>query len=170
MFAVAAAQVKSVLLCLSILSASQAGPAPRAKKSVFADVKSFVTSAATGGRLLIDSEVLDDESGEWMGSYAADTRGGGFVILMTSRSRPEWTREEFEGEPDSMRRRGYRDVTVPDVKITGLGDDNHFVESSGGEGAELAFIKGVYHVRVFAGSRAVAEGVAWNVVTLIPSE
>jgi hypothetical protein len=170
-FTVAAMSVKSVVLGLSLLLASQSGPVPRAKRSVFADIKNFVASVAKGNTLGFDREILDGEEGDWMAVYAADTRdGSGLLIMITTRHDPQWTRDDFEGEPEEMRTHGGLDVTVADEKVMGLGDDNHFIEKPGKTGTLLIFRKGVYHVRIWAASRAEAELAAWNVVTLIPSE
>jgi hypothetical protein len=134
--------VKSAFLCLSLLFAVQSGPAPRAKRSVFAAIKNFVTSVAKGNTLGFDNEVLDGEGGEWMAVYAADTRdGGGLLIMITTRHDPQWTRDDFEGEPEEMRSHGGLDVTVLDEKVYGLGDDNHFIEGSDKKGAFLVFRK-----------------------------
>lgn len=162
---VAASKVTLVFLGLWLVFVTSPVAAAQDKKTVFRRVRDFVVSKATGNALAID-----DEAGEWMAAYAADTREGGLLILITARDKPEWTRNDFEGEPGEMRSHGGLDVTVLDEKVYGLGDDNHFIEGSGKKGVFLVFRKGVYHVRIFAASRAAQEEAAWNVVTLIPSE
>lgn len=90
------------------------------------------------------------------------------TVIITAHESSEWARMELECGPENYCGRSGSSTRVLDEKVIGLGDDNYMWETIDGKENGLTFIKGRYHIQIFANSLGDAKEVGWCLVGLCP--